>query len=130
MTDFQGYHFFTNLETSSNVKNLIASAALTIAAFQPLAVFAGSRYVTATVYHQWYHGRPDACGGVYSDHKVSAAHPWLPCGTRVQVTHGGRSLVVPITDRCDCSSIDLSYEAARRLGVPTDGIARVKIREL
>jgi rare lipoprotein A (peptidoglycan hydrolase) len=46
------------------------------------------------------------------------------------VTHKGRSLVVPITDRCDCTSIDLSYEAARRLGVPTDGIATVRIQEL
>jgi rare lipoprotein A (peptidoglycan hydrolase) len=38
--------------------------------------------------------------------------------------------VVPITDRCACESIDLSYEAARRLGVPTDGIATVRIQEL
>jgi rare lipoprotein A len=112
------------------MKNLLAAAALTIATVQPTAVLAGGRYVTATVYHQWYHGRADACGGTYSDYRVTAAHPWLPCGTKVLVQHKGRSLVVPITDRCDCSSIDLSYEAAKRLGVPTDGIATVKIREL
>ena len=58
---------------------------------------------------------------------ISAAHPWLPCGTRVRVTHKGRSLVVPIRDRCDCNSIDLSAGAAYRLGVPLDGIARVGI---
>lgn len=109
---------------------LPAAAAVTAALCAPAAALAESRVVTATVYHQWYHGRPDACGGTYSDHRVSAAHPWLPCGARVLVQNGGRSLVVPITDRCDCSSIDLSYEAARRLGVPTDGIARVRIREL
>jgi len=91
---------------------------------------ASGRYVTATVYHQMFHGRTTYCGGTYSDHKVSAAHPWLACGTRVLVQHRGKSLVVPITDRCDCTSIDLSYEAARRLGVPTDGIATVRIREL
>jgi len=95
-----------------------------------LPAYAGGRDVTATVYHQWYHGRADACGGTYSDHRVSAAHPWLPCGSRVRVVHNGRSLVVPITDRCDCSSIDLSYKAAKILGVPTDGIARVRIQEL
>lgn len=109
---------------------LPAIAGVTAAICAPAVALAESRVVTATVYHQWYHGRQDACGGVYSDYKVSAAHPWLACGTRVLVQHGGRSLVVPITDRCDCASIDLSYEAARRLGVPTDGIARVRIREL
>ena len=109
---------------------LPAALGLTASLLGPAAALAESRSVTATVYHQWYHGRQDACGGTYSDYRVSAAHPWLACGTRVLVQHGGRSLVVPITDRCDCASIDLSYEAARRLGVPTDGIARVRIREL
>lgn len=94
----------------------------------PLQVEA--RPVTATVYHQWFHGRTTYCGTTYSDYKVSAAHPWLPCGTKVRVSHKGRVLTVPITDRCACSSIDLSYEAARRLGVPTDGIATVYIQEL
>jgi rare lipoprotein A (peptidoglycan hydrolase) len=36
-------------------------------------------------------------------------------------------LLVPITDRCECDSIDLSYQAAKILGVPVDGIARVHI---
>lgn len=104
---------------------LLASAA---ALFQPIA--ADARQVTATVYHSWFHGRTTYCGTTYSDYKVSAAHPWLPCGTRVRLSHKGRVLTVPITDRCDCSSIDLSYEAARRLGVPTDGIATVSLTEL
>lgn len=87
----------------------------------------GGRYVTATVYDSWYHGRTAACGQVYQHWGISAAHPWLPCGTRVTVSHRGRSLVVPITDRCDCGSIDLSAGAAHRLGVPLDGIATVRI---
>ena len=86
-----------------------------------------ARTVTATVYDGWYHGRIAYCGGVYRHWNVSAAHPWLPCGTRVRVSHRGRSLVVPITDRCDCNSIDLSAGAAYRLGVPLDGVARVRI---
>lgn len=123
---------FNISEKDRNVKISVLPALLGLSAalLGPAAAFAESRVVTATVYHPWYHGRQDACGGTYSDYKVSAAHPWLACGTRVLVQHRGRNLVVPITDRCDCSSIDLSYEAARRLGVPTDGIARVRIREL
>jgi rare lipoprotein A len=86
-----------------------------------------SRSVTATVYDGWFHGRVTYCGQTYQHWGVSAAHPWLSCGTRVRVSHQGRTLVVPVTDRCDCSSIDLSAGAAHRLGVPLDGIATVRI---
>jgi len=90
---------------------------------------AHARTVTATVYDSWYSGRPDFCTGrAYQHWGISAAHPWLRCGTLVTVTHGGRSLVVPIRDRCDCNSIDLSAGAAYRLGVPLDGTARVQVR--
>ena len=92
---------------------------------QPLS--AEARTVLATVYHEWFHGRTAYCGQTYIHWGVSAAHPWLPCGTRVRVSHRGRSLTVPITDRCDCNSIDLSAGAAWRLGVPLDGVASVQI---
>jgi rare lipoprotein A len=85
------------------------------------------RPVTATVYDSWFHGRVTYCGGTYRHWDVSAAHPWLPCNTRVRVSHQGRVLTVPVTDRCDCSSIDLSAGAAHRLNVPLDGIATVRI---
>jgi len=87
-----------------------------------------ARTVTATVYDPWYHGRTTACGDTYQHWgNPTAAHPWLPCGTKVRVTHGNRSLMVRITDRCDCNSIDLSAGAAYRLRVPLDGTAQVQI---
>jgi rare lipoprotein A (peptidoglycan hydrolase) len=86
-----------------------------------------TRTVTGSVYSEWYNNRITYCGQVYKHWDVSAAHPWLPCGTRVRVRHGSRVLTVPITDRCDCNSIDLSAGAAYRLGVPIDGIATVSI---
>jgi rare lipoprotein A (peptidoglycan hydrolase) len=86
-----------------------------------------ARPVTATVYSDWYHGRVEYCGGTYQHWGISAAHPWLSCGTRVTVRHRGRVLVVPIRDRCECNSIDLSAGAAAALGVPLDGIATVQI---
>ena len=86
-----------------------------------------ARPVTATVYHEWYHARETYCGQTYEHWGISAAHPWLPCGTRVRVRNGSRVLTVPITDRCECNSIDLSAGAAYRLGVPIDGIATVSI---
>ena len=99
---------------------LLATCALLSAPLQ-------ARPVTATVYDGWFHGRVAYCGQTYQHWGISAAHPWLPCGTRVRVTHRGRSLTVPITDRCACNAIDLSAGAAHRLGVPLDGIAQVSI---
>lgn len=86
-----------------------------------------ARTVTATVYHEWYHNRITYCGQTYQHWGISAAHPWLPCGTKVRVTHAGRSITVPITDRCECNSIDLSAGAADRLGVPLNDIRKVQI---
>jgi rare lipoprotein A len=86
-----------------------------------------ARQVTATVYHPYYHGRQTACGQTYQHWGISAAHPFLPCGTRLRVEHRGRVLTVPITDRCECGSVDLSAGAAYRLGVPINGTATVTI---
>ncbi len=85
------------------------------------------RPVTATVYHSYFHNRTTYCGDTYVHWGVSAAHPWLPCGTNVRVTHKSRTLNVKVTDRCDCNAIDLSAGAAYKLGVPLDGIATVRI---
>ena len=86
-----------------------------------------ARPVISTVYAPEFHGGITYCGNKYQHWGISAAHPWLPCGTRVTVRHRGRVLVVSIRDRCDCNSIDLSAGAAHRLGVPLDGIATVQI---
>ena len=88
---------------------------------------AAARPVTATVYDGWYHGRITYCGQTYQHWGISAAHPFLECGTQVRVTYRGRSITVPVTDRCDCASLDLSAGAAHRLGVPLDGTATVRI---
>lgn len=40
-----------------------------------------------------------ACGGRAELGTYGLAHKTLPCGTLVQITHGGRSLVLPVIDR-------------------------------
>ena len=107
------------------IRAILAATALLLAA--PVQAHHAGRHVTATVYDGWYHGRQTACGTTYQHWGVSAAHPWLPCGTPVRISHQGRTLTVRVTDRCDCGSIDLSAGAAYRLGVPLDGIATVAI---
>lgn len=98
-----------------------------LAAIPFLAAPVQAREVTASVYHEWYSGRTTYCGQTYQHWGISAAHPWLPCGTKVRISHKGRVLTVPVLDRCECSTIDLSAGAAHRLGVPLDGIATVSI---
>lgn len=105
----------------------ILFAFVSIAFVQPSFAHHSGRHVTATVYHPDFHGATTYCGQTYQHWGISAAHPWLPCGTNVRVSHKGRTLNVKITDRCDCNSIDLSAGAAYRLGVPLDGIATVGI---
>ncbi len=62
---------------------------------------------------------------------MTAAHPWLPFGTRIRVTHAatGRSVVVVINDRLPSKRrvLDLSLGAAQALGIIRQGVATVEI---
>ena len=102
-------------------------AALTTLLGAPVLAHHTGRQVTATVYDAWYAGRTTYCGNRYDHWDTSAAHPWLECGTKVTVSHKGRVITVPIRDRCECNSLDLSAGAAHRLGVPLNGTAQVRI---
>jgi rare lipoprotein A len=63
----------------------------------------------------------------------TAAHRRLPFGSIVTVTHvkNGRSVKVRINDRGPFIKgrvIDLSYAAAKKLGMLSEGVARVRVR--
>jgi peptidoglycan lytic transglycosylase len=84
----------------------------------------------------WYgkaqQGQRTASGERFDMHALTAAHRTLPFGTIVRVTDlgNGRSVNVRINDRGPIRRdriIDLSYEAARRLGFASRGTARVEI---
>mgnify|MGYP005836873233 FL=1 len=84
----------------------------------------------------WYgpglHGEPTASGEVFNQFDLTAAHPSLPLGTRVLVTNlqTGRAVEVRINDRgpfVNGRVIDLSYAAARTLGMIGPGTAPVRI---
>ena len=86
----------------------------------------------ASWYGKKYHGRRTANGEKFDMRAVSAAHRTLPFGTVVKVTNleNGRSLRVRINDRgpfVDGRIIDLSYKAAKKLGMVQDGVVRVKL---
>ena len=82
----------------------------------------------------WYgaeSGPRTASGERFDPNAMTAAHRTLPFGTRVRVTHRGRSIVVRINDRGPFvrgRDLDLSAAAARALGI--DGVARVSMEVL
>ena len=89
----------------------------------------------------WYgadwHGKKTASGERFDRHALTAAHRWLPLGTRVRVTvlSSGRQVIVRINDRGPYGRdrrrvIDLSEAAARELGILERGSARVLIEVL
>lgn len=86
----------------------------------------------ASWYGTKFHGRRTANGEVYDMYAMTAAHKTLPIPSFVRVTHvgNGRSIVVKINDRGpfhDNRIIDLSYAAARKLGVDATGTALVDV---
>ncbi|MFZ1984595.1 MAG: septal ring lytic transglycosylase RlpA family protein, partial [Desulfatitalea sp.] len=87
----------------------------------------------ASYYAHKFHGRRTASGERYNENAMTAAHRRLAFGTRVTVhnVENGRAVEVRINDRGPHRKgriIDLSYGAARQLGMLKDGVARVKIR--
>lgn len=74
-----------------------------------------------------------ACRGAprFDPEKLTAAHRTLPCGTRVEVRHKGKAVIVTITDRGPARRdrvIDISRAAARELGFLRAGVAKVSFR--
>ncbi|MEQ9569332.1 MAG: septal ring lytic transglycosylase RlpA family protein [Longimicrobiales bacterium] len=91
----------------------------------------------ASWYGEAFHGRPTASGETYDMHGISAAHRTLPLHTWVEVHNldNGRRLTLRVNDRGPFADIgrrilDLSYGAARELGVVGPGLARVEVRAL
>ena len=89
----------------------------------------------ASWYGPRFHGRLTANGEVYDMFALTAAHRILPFGSvlRVLDPSSGRSVVVRINDRGPFIGdrvLDLSFAAARELGMVHQGLARVEIELL
>lgn len=85
----------------------------------------------ASWYGDPFHGRLTASGAVFDKTQMTAAHRTLPFGTRIRVIRldDGRSVEVTINDRGPFLRgriLDLSEEAARRLGYHSAGVAQVR----
>ncbi|NKB87871.1 MAG: septal ring lytic transglycosylase RlpA family protein [Acidobacteria bacterium] len=91
--------------------------------------------MVASWYGPKYHGRQTASGEVFDMNGLTAAHKTLPFGTKLRVTYPStsRTVVVVVNDRGPFirgRELDLSYGAAKELGMVEQGVARVKIERL
>jgi len=87
----------------------------------------------ASFYADKFEGRKTASGEIFDQSKLTAAHKTLPFGTVVEVVNmnNGLSVTVVINDRGPFVAgrvIDLSYAAAKRLGMLQDGVVPVKLK--
>ena len=89
----------------------------------------------ASWYGRKFHGRRTANGERYNMYAMTAAHKRLPLPTYVRVRNleNDRSIVVRVNDRGPFHGnriIDLSYTAARKLGMVKKGIAQVEVQAI
>lgn len=120
---------------AADAKTVVAGAADAPAGSQSGAdeKWVGERGV-ASYYGGAHHGKRTASGARFDQMAMTAAHPWLPLGTKVLVTveRTGRAILVTINDRLPPGKriIDLSLGAARALGIVRQGLARVVLAEV
>jgi len=86
----------------------------------------------ASWYGPGYDGKRTACGERFDQDALTAAHGSWACGTKARVTllSTGKSVVVRINDLFPNHKgrlIDLSHEAAKRIGLLGPGTGRVRL---
>ena len=86
----------------------------------------------ASWYGKKFHGHRTSNGEIYDMYAMTAAHKSLPLPTYVRVTHlkNDRSVIVKVNDRGPFHAgriIDLSYSAAKKLGITATGTGQVKV---
>lgn len=91
--------------------------------------------MNASWYGPKFHGRPTSSGERYDMYRFTAAHKELKFGTRLRVTNpdNNRSVVVTVNDRGPFirgRDLDLSYGAAKKIGLIDKGVGRVRTEYL
>lgn len=89
----------------------------------------------ASWYGRQFHGRKTASGETFDMNAMTAAHRSLPlnCYIRVTTKNNGKSVVVKVNDRGPFHGnrvLDLSYGAAKQLGITNAGTAKVNIERV
>jgi rare lipoprotein A len=108
-------HHVHHVGSDQEAKSQTAPSAATGHTFSGVASFYGNES-----------GRETASGQRFNENAMTCAHRSLPFGTKLKVSHGGRSVVVTVNDRGPFVRgrvLDLSTAAARALGI--EGLGQV-----
>lgn len=89
----------------------------------------------ASWYGRQFHGRKTANGETFDMNELTAAHRSLPLNCYIRVTNkdNGKSVVVKVNDRGPFHGnrvVDLSYAAAKRIGLASAGTGKVSIERV
>lgn len=111
-------------------KRIISSAFIAAACISTSASSAGT--MLASWYGPYFHGRTTANGETYNMYGISAAHKTLPFGTKLRVCYK-ECVDVRINDRgpyIGARELDLSYAAAKQIGMIEPGVVNVQVTYL
>lgn len=120
------------------LKNLLLSVALILGTTTLANAKENKPFVQqgkASWYGPGFHGRTTANGERYNMNGLTAAHRYLPFGTKLRVTcnQTGKSVIVRVNDRGPFHGnrvLDLSKGAAKQLGIVQRGVGSVKIEKI
>lgn len=89
----------------------------------------------ASWYGRQFHGRKTASGETFDMNALTAAHRSLPLNCYIRVTNksNGKSVIVKVNDRGPFHGnrvLDLSYGAAKQLGITNAGVGKVSIERV
>ena len=90
----------------------------------PLSSQAAEKSMLTSYYAHYFHGRTTANGERFNMHGSTAAHKWLPFGTRLRVCFFSCE-TVRINDRgpyVGNRELDVSYGVAQRIGLIGSGV--------
>ncbi len=86
----------------------------------------------ASFYHKKFNGRKTSNGEIFRGDSMTAAHRTLPFGTMIEVMNlrNKKWVVVRVNDRGPYAGdrmVDLSYAAAKKIGIVQAGVGKVKM---
>ena len=87
--------------------------------------------MVCSYYGKAFHGKPTANGEIFDMFKYTCAHKTLPFDTKIKLTNpdNEKSVVVRVNDRgpfVPGRDLDLSYGAAKKIGLVADGVKELK----
>ena len=92
-------------------------------------------YVVASWYGKQFNGKLTASGKRFNMYAMTCAHKTLQFGSKLRVTNpdNNKSVIVTVNDRGPFirgRDLDLSYGAAKKIGIIKKGVARVKMEHI